>query len=404
MRDMAGAIGVLHFTAPPHIGGVESIVAAQVEVLRAAGAEVHLIVADGDRMDGALLSSIPEIHPAHPTILEARAALGGSLPSREHALVRSLCSRLEELLEGCSQCWVHNALTVYLNPFLSVALASLIDRHRDIRWIAWCHDLSERSDFVLPLSPQERAVVTVTSPAVRYVTDSAARRTELAALRSLEEDEITVIRPPLDALAWMGIGEEARRIADTLSLQYRFPVVLVPSKLLPHKNLSFAVRVAGALTSHAPSALVLITAASSPHEAAVSAQLRSDLLDLAGSLGAPDAVALATDILDSAPRWSTVRDLMCLSDLVFLPSREEGYGMPVLEAAALRCPVLCSDIPAFRESGRGWAEHAPVNASVEEVVARIVAMASSPANCARREALAARHHFAEAVLGLAGLP
>jgi glycosyltransferase involved in cell wall biosynthesis len=31
------------------------------------------------------------------------------------------------------------------------------------------------------------------------------------------------------------------------------------------------------------------------------------------------------------------------------PSLDEGFGIPLLDAALLGCPVLCSDIPAFRE-------------------------------------------------------
>ena len=43
------------------------------------------------------------------------------------------------------------------------------------------------------------------------------------------------------------------------------------------------------------------------------------------------------------------------SGFVF-PSRMEGFGLPVLEAAASGCPVILSDIPAFRELADSWAK------------------------------------------------
>jgi glycosyltransferase involved in cell wall biosynthesis len=37
------------------------------------------------------------------------------------------------------------------------------------------------------------------------------------------------------------------------------------------------------------------------------------------------------------------------------PSRCEGFGFPLLEAQSLKCPVICSDIPCFRETARNSA-------------------------------------------------
>jgi glycosyltransferase involved in cell wall biosynthesis len=40
---------------------------------------------------------------------------------------------------------------------------------------------------------------------------------------------------------------------------------------------------------------------------------------------------------------------------VLMPSFAEGYGLPVVEALSLQTPVICSDIPVFREVSQGKA-------------------------------------------------
>lgn len=39
--------------------------------------------------------------------------------------------------------------------------------------------------------------------------------------------------------------------------------------------------------------------------------------------------------------------------LIYVP-RDEGFGLPVLEAAMQGCPVIAADIPVLREAGRHW--------------------------------------------------
>jgi len=46
-----------------------------------------------------------------------------------------------------------------------------------------------------------------------------------------------------------------------------------------------------------------------------------------------------------------VSGLYKLSDILFMPSKEEGFGLPLLEAGVHKLPVLCSDISPFREIG-----------------------------------------------------
>ncbi|GAA1268174.1 hypothetical protein GCM10009665_66070 [Kitasatospora nipponensis] len=83
------------------------------------------------------------------------------------------------------------------------------------------------------------------------------------------------------------------------------------------------------------------------------------VLLLAGSPGAetPRLRALAADVDDPAavrflgPRGD-VFDLMAAADAFAVPSRWEGLGSAAMEAMGVGVPLVCSDVPALRETVR----------------------------------------------------
>jgi len=52
-----------------------------------------------------------------------------------------------------------------------------------------------------------------------------------------------------------------------------------------------------------------------------------------------------------------VENLLCGARALLLPSFAEGFGLPLAEALAAGTPVICSDIPVFRELGREVPEY-----------------------------------------------
>lgn len=59
------------------------------------------------------------------------------------------------------------------------------------------------------------------------------------------------------------------------------------------------------------------------------------------------------------------------------PSIDEGFGLPLLESMAFSCPVLCSDIPAYREVA-GDAAHYFDPRSVNDIADTLVRAVDSP--------------------------
>jgi len=85
---------------------------------------------------------------------------------------------------------------------------------------------------------------------------------------------------------------------------------------------------------------------------------RAPTLILAGARGWGDAALMAR--LDHLTAAGTVREMSGLSDgavatlmsgatALLHPSLAEGYGFPVIEAALRGIPIICQDLPVFRE-------------------------------------------------------
>ncbi|MFL6144656.1 MAG: glycosyltransferase family 4 protein [Labedaea sp.] len=73
-----------------------------------------------------------------------------------------------------------------------------------------------------------------------------------------------------------------------------------------------------------------------------------------GHTGVPDRVRAVGYLSDV-----DLRSVMAGASALLLPSREEGFGLPVLEAMACDVPVVCSDLPALREVSGGHATLVP---------------------------------------------
>jgi glycosyltransferase involved in cell wall biosynthesis len=161
----------------------------------------------------------------------------------------------------------------------------------------------------------------------RVITDSAAVREDLVATLGVARDRIDVvplgIRPPAADLPATAQAELRSRLA----LGDR-PVVLAVGQKREHKNLAGLLGAVARMT-HGDTAVVL-AGAPSDHEA--------ELRALASELGLGDrAIFLG---------WADDADLNGLYDLavaVAVPSFEEGFGLPVLEAMARGAAVVAAD-------------------------------------------------------------
>ena len=89
-----------------------------------------------------------------------------------------------------------------------------------------------------------------------------------------------------------------------------------------------------------------------------------------------DRVILLNGLSEEQLQWC-----YCNSQLLLAPSLVEGFGLPVAEALLAGCPVICSDIPAFRELGGDCCLYIPLGAAAEQTFADAVCAGIQARSC-----------------------
>ncbi len=351
---MSKRIAILHYASPPVVGGVEATIAYHARGLVELGYQVNVVSGSGSTFDERIETHInPLFGSKQPEILAIKQELdrGVISPSFE-TLCEELKAALQAALADCDVCIVHNAHTMNKNLVLTAALARLSDLHM----IAWCHDFAWTM-------PQYQPELHVGYPwnllrerwaNTRYVTVSAPRRDELAALLGMAVTEIKVIGSGMDLARFLRWTRTTERLVQELHLLEADGLLLLPARLTRRKNIALALEVLAELRKQSQKDYrLIVTGPPGPHNPSNPGYLGT-LLALRRELKLEGAVHFLYELdnLSFIPDDDTMADLYQLCDALFFPSIQEGFGIPMLEAGLSRLPIYCSDIPALRETGQ----------------------------------------------------
>ncbi len=342
---------LIHYSAPPVVGGVETVLARQAVQFDRAGHSVSVVAGRGQTWDARIpVITLPRMDSRHPEVLKMKAALdAGSVPEGFDALSTALESELRAALAGAGAVVLHNVASLHKNLALTAALYRISQSPGAPRFILWHHDLAwgaDRYDGELhPGYPWD--LLRTAWPGARQVVVSEARREELAALMGISRESIQSIPAGLDLPDFLALPPALARIVTQVRLAQSAPILLAPVRVTRRKNLELALSTLAALRADLPDAALVVTGPPGAHNPANAGYLR-ELQELRAQLGLEQAAHFlaewAPDGLDDA----SVAALYRIADALFLPSREEGFGIPVLEAGLAYLPIFCSDIPALR--------------------------------------------------------
>lgn len=352
---MSGRIAMLHYSAPPIIGGVESTIGHHARLLARQGYEVHILAGRGGPVEHATLHLIPEMDSRHPRVLEAGYALAqGTVPPIFTELRDLLAERLEPLLREMDVIIAHNVVTLHKNLPLTAALYELHSK-APLPLIAWSHDFAWHDELYIPhMHPgYPWDLLRTPWPKVRYVAVSEHRRAILARILGISQANVYVVPPGVDLGRFFKWEPETCTLVEQLGLWRAAPLLLVPARITRRKNIEMALRITAALLRFMPDAMLVVTGPPGPHNPTNIAYL-NQLRELRRQLGLEDRAFFLYEFGENdqpfIPSEAVMTDLYLLADVLLFPSRREGFGLPILEAGLARLPIFASDLPPFHES------------------------------------------------------
>jgi len=365
---------LLHYTSPSILGGVERIMRTHAAALRAAGDDVRIVAGRGRPSPaGVPLIRIAELDSRHPAVLRDFAALAAGTVSPDH---ERLVGRIERALRPhvarADRVVVHNAFTLHKNAALTEALVRLAAAGKrsgarsDATFIAWTHDLAWTDDQYAGQrhAGAPWALFATAHPGVRYVAVSEKAAGELARLTGLARRRITVVPNGVDPATTLGLSPAGIRLAERLGLFTADPILLLPVRITRRKRIDTAIAALAVLRRTQPHAVLVVTGGPGAHNPANAAHTR----ELQAMAGAGVQLLWALGI---RPSDRVIADLYALADALVLPSANEGFGIPILEAGLHRLPIVCSDIPALRAVAGADATYVAPDAHARTLAAAI---------------------------------
>jgi len=233
-------------------------------------------------------------------------------------------------------------------------------------------DIVHGTNFVLPAALRARGVLTIHDLAFLDAPDELAPSdAELPQLVARSAERASVVLTPTEAVAEvtaerLGIARE-KIMVTPLGVDLAWFTARPPSEALRRRI-------------GLPKSYLLFVGGAGPRKS------------LGWLMKAHEAIPGLPPLVLAGPghqsRHENVRAIGYLSDVdlrsvvagaaaLVLPSRDEGFGLPVLEAMACDVPVVCSDVPALREISGGHASLVPFG-DVEAMGTALTAALENP--------------------------
>ncbi len=348
-------VGIMHYSCPPVVGGVEELIKQHALILHRLGHSVSILAGMGDQFTEQFSVKIESILGSkHSQVLKAHK----ECENGDYRTLKRLTGRILKVLNSWAKDFdvviAHNVLQMPFNLAFTLALRRYASMKGSTPLISWAHDspfFQESVPEYLNKAPWN--VLKRPLPCINYVTISESRR-ELFTEHS-RQIPWKVVPNGIDPATFFYLDPRSVLLAEELDLFSRDLVMVQPSRITPRKNLELSIHIVRGIKLLGYNVLYIMTGAYDPHEARAVSYYRR-LRYWINELDLKDNIAILAeyrfkDKTKLVPDRIFIRDLYLMADILLMTSKDEGFGLPLLEAGIAKLPIACSEIPPFKEIG-----------------------------------------------------
>ncbi|RKY43670.1 MAG: hypothetical protein DRP92_00825 [Candidatus Neomarinimicrobiota bacterium] len=377
---------IMHYTLPPVVGGVETILGPFAEIFAENGYLVTMLTGEGKVENHNIKTcTIPELSPNHPAIRNIQRVLKmGSLPENYEHKLSIIQRKIEAEIGNIGEVVIHNMLTMPYNLIATEALWNYVSKNPQKKFYVWVHDIAWAMDEYKKFLYNRRPWILLKTSisGVKYITISEMRKRQLSDVMGISKKEITVVPNAIKYSEFFKFCKETERVLDRINFSSKYPFILSPVRFLPRKNIEKTIEIISVLSSEYPNALCLITGNVTDDE---TEEYYIKIKKLVEKNNLKKNVLFLFEILNELgipadKNREIVRDLYFVTTLVLITSNDEGFGIPLLEAGLSRAPIAVSSIPVFREITKEGIIYLPLDESPEYNAKRIIKVLSTTQN------------------------
>ncbi len=358
-------IAIVHFSGPPTISGVDVIIRDHARLFRLFNYKVDILVGSGRQFRKDIpVHVFRQISASNQLVLKVLSELEKGVVSRHfYQLERSLYQKLKRyiLTHDIQVVIVHNIMTRHYNLALTSAIVKLMQEMPNVKFIAWVHDTAFFDDpnFHLGRKLTEHFpwnLLVTSYKAMTYVCVSDFLRQNL--LRALKNDppkEVHLVPNGLDIAKFLGLSPVMRQFYDHIDGLNSDLIGLIPVRAVPRKKIEYGIEITRHLVSRGVNFKLILTA-NIDRKRVENIQYFEKLKEIVKGYHLEQHVFFLEEFFrNHVPQKPDTRipmpEAYLMSDFLLLTSSIEGFGLPLLEAGLIRCPIFASDIPPFREIG-----------------------------------------------------